>query len=258
MRAANNLCGVAAQARGRTACITVLLAVGLPVAVVAIARATATLRPEAQSIASGILLAGFFALCIKNEVVSRLLVCEGLRQLGMATALFTSFAFAFRAPASTMTASSIVGLLFLASVEEVGFRVLMPVQLVRALRAFLSPDGSRLTAVLLSQGSFTLCHFLPGASRAGSFVWIEATRLFVSGILYWIVVDVVGVWFAIGLHASVNFDVLRAATGWSNITLEVSMVVGALSVIALWAHSASSAPQTRGAQTFNPNAGEFL
>lgn len=117
------------------------------------------------------------------------------------------------------------GIFVAASAEEVVFRVFVPNGLASILNANGKSRAAYLIAVVASQVMFSASHFL--VARVGVLPGpIEMLRLFLSGLLYTVLVVRAGVWFASAVHASLNVDQFYVARS-DDLTMWV-VIVGAI------------------------------
>lgn len=98
-----------------------------------------------------------------------------------------------------------------ATTEEIVFRVLLPQQFLSRFQAATSSRSAAwLMSWLVSQAIFALCH-LPTVSGHERLAVQEPIRLLVAGLLYGTLVITVGVWLAVAVHASLNFNLWFAS-----------------------------------------------
>lgn len=153
-----------------------------------------------------------------------------MRVVATAVATFAGALVAMRFALPSL--SSAAGLLFPAAVEEFTFRWFLPLALLQLLPNTRGRPAVGLAVVILSQCSFAASHALPLSVAA--FPIQETLRLLIGGLLYAVIVDYFGLGTAIGVHATMNFALVRSwpSGGKMNSLLLVGLVVVSLCLAA--------------------------
>ena len=99
---------------------------------------------------------------------------------------------------------------FVAFVEEMVFRVLLPGRMTRALSLNLGRGRALAVAVALSQLTFGASHLLPTNARPDGLGPAAFMGLTASGLALWAIIERVGIWTAASLHALVNISLILA------------------------------------------------
>ena len=147
-----------------------------------------------------------------------------------------------RSGAFDLERATLEGLLVVSTaawVEESTFRLILPRAFARALSA-AGEMTARLSAVVASQALFVASHFLPGTVRSG---WPDITptlRLFVGGLLLWMIASRVGLMGAVVTHALLNLGAAFGDASPSHHPTRAGMlIVGVLALAALLSESNS-------------------
>lgn len=140
-----------------------------------------------------------------------------------------------RGPTERVLLPAGVAVFVAAAAEEIVFRVLLPCRLTRLAGGTSSRDGAMLIAVVfVSQLLFALCHVIPGW-RPPSAALGEVLRLLEAGVLYTVVLLVLGLYASIAVHAALNFDLAYVAgPGQQRVSLGAMVSVLPLVFAAVW------------------------
>ena len=96
------------------------------------------------------------------------------------------------------------GIFVAASAEEIAFRLLLPSALLRSLSYKKSSRLTAIAAILIAQLAFAAAHLGHRSPTSLHPFWVEAIRLTVAGMLYFVLVQRAGLWLAVGSHGALN------------------------------------------------------
>jgi multisubunit Na+/H+ antiporter MnhE subunit len=130
------------------------------------------------------------------------------RQPGRIAASWFAFVLILRLQGhgSLSLTSAGLGIFVAATAEEIVFRLVIPGALWRTVATHAYTRFAQYAAILTAQLAFAAAHVMRGNPSPLHPLYIEAFRLTVAGMLYFVIVQRAGLWLGAGAHAALNAD----------------------------------------------------